>query len=760
MRYYSIYVENTVDFFTYSSVQEIKIGTQVKVSFQNKKRVGVVIEEEIGKSYNYNVLEIEEILDNEISFSKSYIKMLLWIKEYYMVGFDQIYTTAIPKGLKIKYVDKYVINFKSSELSKEDSSILSYMLQKQWVTKATLNKIFGKEKVKEYLKDIFLVEKDKKYTINRELDLPIELERYFLERSEFSRDSIEKRFDKKEIETLLKEERIFLIRRLKEKDTQELTYDVKDKSIRTPTVLNDEQERIKQKIIDSKKRYFLLRGVTGSGKTEIYIHLIRDGLEKGKGAIFLVPEISLTPQMVKRFKDEFGDEVAILHSRLSNLERAREWYNIYSGQKRIILGVRSAIFAPVKNLGYIIIDEEHENSYKQDTSPRYHAKYVALKRAELEGAKVVLGSATPSIESYYYAKKGLFELLELENRYRSAKLPEIKIVDMKREQNNFFSELLLKKIRDRLLKKEQVILLLNRKGYSTVIQCKKCGFIEECEHCSISLSYYAGVNRLKCNYCGIGKLFSGSCSNCGSNELEFGGQGVERIEEELKKIFPVNIIRVDGEVAKEKDLYERMYFDFLNKKYDIMIGTQMISRGLHFPDVTLVGVINADTLMGIPDFRTGERTYQLITQVAGRAGRGEKSGEVIIQTYQPENHVIEKIQENSYVSFYEKEIKKREELFYPPFSRIINIGISSSEEKGLEEFAIEFHKRIKDEEIEIYGPMRAMVYRVKGRYRYNIFVKGEREKINNYKERLLKAYKEMKNRKYRVVIDVEPTNLI
>ena len=331
---------------------------------------------------------------------------------------------------------------------------------------------------------------------------------------------------------------------------------------------------------------------------------------------------------------------------------------------------------------------------------------------------------------------------------------------MKEEKDSFFSEKLLDEIRGALLRKEQIILLLNRKGYSTLVQCQDCGHMEECEHCSIKLNYYASNGTLKCNYCGISKRFLGVCSKCGSKNIVFSGRGVERVEEELRKRFPVNIIRVDGDVSKEKNFYENMYNDFLGGKYDIMIGTQMISRGLHFPNVTLVGVINADTIMSIPDFRSGERTYQMITQVAGRAGRGEKKGKVVIQTYQPENYIIEKIQENSYENFYEKEIEKREILNYPPFSKIINIGISSSEEKGLEEYCHVVFKEIVREDIELYGPMKSLVYKVKGRYRCNIFIKGDRNRINSYKKYLEEKLKKIENKKYRIVVDVDPINLI
>ena len=685
MRYYSVYIEKTKDFYTYASDEKsINVGDRVLVSFRNKDKVGLIIEEEKDKEYTFKVLKIKKVLYEELSFSKKFIKLLLWIRDYYMSPFDQVFSTAVPSGVKIKYEDIYRPKNLNGTLIKDE--ILEYFLKKSLVRKKTLVDRFSKNKIQEYLNNNYLKVQDNWYGLQEGIeDADLELKLYFQERVEIGKATLEKKFDKKTIENHLKNGTLILERKIKSFNEEKLKKDIEKEVYKEDTKLNSEQERIKSGIETSNKRHFLIRGVTGSGKTEIYIQLIKRALENGKGSIFLVPEISLTPQMVKRFKKEFGEEVAILHSRLSNIERAKEWYSIYTGDKRVVLGVRSAIFAPVKNLEYIIVDEEHENSYKQDSTPRYNAKYVAIKKAELENAKVVLGSATPSIESYYYAKKGIFQLFEIDHRYKDAKLPEIEIVDMKEEKDSFFSEKLLEEIRGALLRQEQIILLLNRKGYSTLVQCQECGHMEECEHCSIKLNYYASNNSLKCNYCGISKRFLGHCSKCGSKNISFSGRGVERVEEELRKRFPVNIIRVDGDVSKEKNFYENMYNDFLGGKYDIMIGTQMISRGLHFPNVTLVGVINADTIMSIPDFRSGERTYQMITQVAGRAGRGEKKGKVIIQTYQPENYIIEKIQENSYINFYEKEIEKREILFYPPFSKVINIGISSNEEYGLEE---------------------------------------------------------------------------
>ncbi len=759
MKYFSVYIEKTTDFYTYCTGDEdINVGDRVLVSFRNKDRVGLVVKEEINKEYSFKVLEIKEKLYSELSFSKTFIELLLWIKDYYLCSFDQIFSTAVPAGIKIKYEDIYYLNPDRNILIQNE--VIEYFLTKEKVRKKTLTDKFGKERINELEKNSVFIKDDNWYSLKDEKSSPNDLVTYFNSRKELGRATVEKKFDLNILKKMLKNNEIVLERRMKEFEEENLKKEINFTDNSEKITLNSEQQRVRDEIEESNKRHYLIRGITGSGKTEIYIQLIKRALELGKGSIFLVPEISLTPQMIIRFEKEFGERVAILHSKLSQGERAKEWYSIYTGVKQVVLGVRSAIFAPVKNLQYIIIDEEHENSYKQDSSPRYHAKYVGIKRAELEGGKIILGSATPDIESYYFAKKDIFKLLEIESRYKNSTLPEIEIVDMKEEKDSFFSEKLLLGIRDRLLKKEQIILLLNRKGYSTLIQCESCGHMEECEHCSIKLNYYASNNSLKCNYCGISKRFTGRCSKCGSDKLSFSGRGVERVEEELRKKFPVNIIRVDGEAAKEKDFYSRMYNDFLDGKYDIMIGTQMISRGLHFPNVTLVGVINSDTVMTIPDYRSGERTYQMITQVAGRAGRGDKKGKVIIQTYQPENYIIEKIQENSYVNFYEKEIEKRELLFYPPFSKLINIGISSESENGLDEYSKEVAREIESDLVEIYGPMRSLVYKVKGRYRCNILIKGSRTSINKFKKTLEEKLKKIERKGYRVVVDVDPINLI
>lgn len=769
MRYYKIYVDNTRELYTYEDREnKYEIGDRVIVSFRGKQRTGLIIAQDTDEERDYKVLPIQKIVENSIKLSESYIKLLVWIKNYYMSSYEQVITAAIPSGLSIKYESFYfprdIEEFLKTDII--DGELREYFKKRVTVTKGALTKNFGLDLINALI-EMELLLREGKVNITLNYSKREELEEkeksvyeYFKKRERVKEESLEKLFSKKELEKLLKSGDLRLEKLIKSEE-EKVVEDI-DKEIESrDKQLNEEQEKAKIDILTGKESFFLLKGITGSGKTEVYISIIKSAFNEGKGSIFLVPEISLTPQMIDRFKGEFKENIAILHSKLTQSERAKEWYDIYSGRKKVVLGVRSAIFAPVQNLGYIFLDEEHETTYKQDNNPRYNAKQVAIKRVELEGAKLVLGSATPSIESFYFAQKGIFKLIELKNRYNNAVLPEVEIVDMKGEESLYFSKRLLDEIRKTLLKGEQVLLLLNRKGYSTYIQCKDCGHVEECSHCSIKYSYYASQGVLKCNYCGRVKRYTGQCSNCGSKNLIHSGKGVERVEEEIKKYFDVRVIRVDSEMSKDREFFEKMYYDFLDKKYDIMVGTQLISKGLHFPDVTLVGVVNADTILNFPDFRAGEKTYQLVTQVAGRAGRGDKRGRVIVQTYQSEHPVFKRVKTNDYEGFYKEEIYNRELLEYPPFSKTINIGISSKYEKYLEEFVKDFFRDIRYENVEMYGPMRSMVYKVKDRFRYNIFIKGNIKEINIFKKKLkLKLTNYEKNDKIRIVVDVDPINLI
>lgn len=758
MIYYQVYLEKNRGLYTYiDEKEEYQIGDSVFVSFRNQKQIGYIIAMDSRKEFSFRVLPILEKTDFP-NLPTALVQLARWMVRYYVSSYEAILKNMIPRDLKMKKKSFYSL---SSLVSLDcPPKLLEYFQEFSSVSKATLRKYVSLEDIKKGLEESSLIEiKKNRYVWNMKKEKHGNIGEYFAKREQILSSKLEKVFTKTEIQQYL--ERNYLEKRDFFENSKISIYDFQKGTSFQEITLNEEQKKAVSSIEQGKASFYLLKGVTGSGKTEVYLSLIRKAFREEKGSIFLVPEISLTPQMIERFQEEFQENIAILHSRLSSKERAEEWVQLYYGKKKIVLGVRSAIFAPVQNLQYIMIDEEHESSYKQDVNPRYHAKQVALKRAMLEGAKLILGSATPSIESYYYAKYGIYELLELTKRYNQAKMPEIELIDMKEERDLFFSQRLLEEIRNTLVRKEQVLLLLNRKGYSTYIQCQDCGHVEECSHCSIKMSYYASKGIYKCNYCGKVVKYTGRCSVCGSEHLIHSGKGIERVEEELKQYFPdISILRVDGD-QKENHFFERAYHDFLNEKYQVMIGTQLIAKGLHFPNVTLVGVINADMILNFPDFRAGEKTYQLLAQVAGRAGRAEKTGRVIIQTYQSEHYVFEKVKEHDYEGFYEKEIEARDFLEYPPFSKMILIGLSSKNEEFLKQKAEEIFQRIPKDEVELYGPMPCLVYRVKDRYRYQIFIKGEREKIEKYKKILRKLlFPYHSEEEIRISIDAEPLNMI
>ena len=486
-------------------------------------------------------------------------------------------------------------------------------------------------------------------------------------------------------------------------------------------------------------RTFLLHGVTGSGKTEVYLQALDHALSNGKGGIVLVPEISLTPQTVERFKARFSHGpnqtlVAVLHSHLSAGERHDEWHKIRQGRARIVIGARSAIFAPVEPLGLVIVDEEHEHTYKQEESPRYHARDVAVVRGQREGAVVVLGSATPSLESFYNCKKGKYTLLDLPERADNAKLPIVRVVDMRQTARKekgppIFSPQLKEAMHQRLERGEQTILFLNRRGYSSSLSCLKCGFVAECPNCSVTLTYHRRDAKLACHVCGHTAKVPPVCPKCKNPEIRYSGLGTEKVEDVLGKLFPkARLRRMDSDIMKRKEDYRRVLGEFRAGKVDILVGTQMIAKGLHFPNVTLVGIIFADMALHQPDFRAGERTFQLLTQVAGRAGRGDVEGEVFVQSFTPFHPAIQFARRHDFVGFYEQEIEFRKELNYPPFARIALLTLKGRNEQKVQ-FAAEHVKR----ELEkltadlkgtmLLGPAPAPLLRAETFYRYQVMLR-------------------------------------
>lgn len=521
---------------------------------------------------------------------------------------------------------------------------------------------------------------------------------------------------------------------------------------------------------------YLLHGVTGSGKTEVYLNVIAHSLKKGKQSIVLVPEISLTPQMVSIFRRRFGSKVAVLHSGLSNGERYRERIRIQRGEAQVVLGARSAIFAPVANLGIIIIDEEHEPSYKQDESPKYHAREVAIYRARICSAMVILGSATPSLESYCRAEpEGPYNLLSISSRVGERPLPKVHVVDMRREiakgSGGIFSGVLLDKISETINNHQQVVLFLNRRGFSTFIVCRSCGEVLKCPHCEISLTYHHN-GILRCHYCNYGIKAPKKCSHCAGESIDYFGTGTQRVEQEVIQYFPnARVLRMDGDTTGRKGSHQEILDKFRSGKADILVGTQMIAKGLDIPGVTLVGVVNADTILYMPDFRAAERTFQLLTQVAGRSGRGTCPGETIIQTYNPDHYSITTAKQHDYLSFYNKEMNFRRSLCYPPFYYLARILVTGEDQLQVERASREI-KEIFDNlrhdsqyqgRIVVMGPSPAALSKIQRRYRWQLVIKGPLAgEVHSITGRALQWWDQINRSKQKVTIgaDIDPQVLI
>ena len=506
-----------------------------------------------------------------------------------------------------------------------------------------------------------------------------------------------------------------------------------------PPVLTPEQQKVVKTVKTALERggfdAFLLYGVTGSGKTEVYLNSIEAALQKNKQAIVLVPEISLTPQMVSIFHRRFGAKVAVLHSRLSAGERYRERLRIERGDAQVVLGARSAVFAPVRNLGIVIIDEEHEPLYKQEENPKYHAREVALYRGRLAGAVVLMSSATPALESFCRAEpEGPYQLLKMTKRVGDRSLPEVHVVDMRQESGAadgwIFSSVLLQKIKQRLDSQQQVVLFLNRRGYSSFVVCRNCGHVLKCPSCDISLTYHYD-GKLRCHYCDHLEHAKKICPECGSKEIGYLGMGTQKVEEEVRRLFPgVRVLRMDGDTTGRKGAHEEILAAFKAGYADVLVGTQMIAKGLDIPNVTLVGVVSADTMLYMPDFRSAERTFQLLTQVAGRAGRGKYPGETVVQTYNPDHYSIKCARHHDYIRFYQQEMKLRRALKYPPFYYMSRILLSGKQADLVEKAANEFRQALlKDAaacELIVLGPAPAALAKIQKRFRWQLVLKGRR----------------------------------
>lgn len=705
--------------------EKVQVGQIVKVPFGmgNKTSEGFVlsIKGENEVNISFKVKKISAIITDEPIIDEDDIKLINFLREKYLCKYIDAFRLLIPVGIMkgAKSKNKKVIVFKSDDLS-------------------CIKKPEG------YIEIInFLKENSGKYTKSELINV-----------NSISQYKLNKLIEKGLL--VVEEETVF-------------RYNNRTYNIDSEKELTFEQKHVLDEYNNSGNNLFLLKGVTGSGKTEVYMRMVEEVLEKNQSAIVLVPEISLTPQMIERFKGRFGRDVALFHSKLSDGERFDEWFRVKEGKAKLVVGARSAIFLPVKNLGLIIIDEEHENTYKSDQNPKYQTKEVAEFLSEQKGCRVVLGSATPTIETYYRALTGDLKLLELNSRVDGKAMPPMKVIDMRNELRSgnisLFSRELFRDMQEKLSKGEQIILFLNRRGFSTFVSCRSCGYVFKCEECDISMTYHRS-GLLVCHYCGKTKRSPQKCPKCDSKYVKFFGAGTERVEEEVKKYFKdARVLRMDVDTTRGKDSYEKIYNTFKEGKADILIGTQMISKGLDFKNVTLVGILAADMSINIPDYRAAERTFQIITQVAGRAGRGEKQGKVVIQTYTPEHYSLEYAVNYDYEGFYEKEFTVRALMKYPPFGKILLINGISKKEDLLKNFMHKISNVIKplvekEVEVDILGPIPCLVAKVKENYRWQIVIKGEFESefAKKIKELLYDENKNVYN-DIRISMDINPNNL-
>ena len=693
-----------------SLINEITIGKRVLVPFGKQTLEGFILS--INSNYEDGLKEIIKVIDKDAILNKELLELGKEISKQTVSNLVSVYQAMLPKGYKAS--------------SKNN-------VKEKLITCVKLNNNY-----EEYLKST--KSNKQKEIINKLIEGDLELK-------ELS-SSVVKTLEEKGIVTKYYKEEY----RLK---SNKVSHEIK--------VLNDDQKEAYEKIINTDKEVILLNGVTGSGKTEVYMNLIDKVIKEGKEAIMLVPEISLTPQIINRFKSHFNEDIAILHSALSNGEKYDEYRKILRKEVKIVIGARSAIFAPFTNIGIIIIDEEHSNTYKQDHNPRYNAIEVAFLRGKYHNAKIVLGSATPTIESYARSKKGYYELVELKRRANNATLPLVNIIDMSKEirkGNKIFSKELILSIEDRLNKKEQILLLINKRGYSNYLMCESCGSVRKCPNCEITLTYHKTSDMNRCHYCGYAENNNSICPTCKSNGLKQMGYGTEKVEEELIKLFPnIKTLRMDIDTTSKKGSHEEIINSFMNHEADALIGTQMIAKGLDFPLVTLVGVINADTILNFPDFRSCEKTYDLLSQVSGRAGRSDLPGKVIIQTYNPDNYAIKLSKTHDYEDYYNEEVKIRKKLYYPPYSFIalIKVGGKDFKETINESNKIGDYIKKKVQNEIVLGPSVGSVSKINNIYYFEIIIKYRN------KEFIIDLLNEVKiltenNKKIKVEFDINPSN--
>lgn len=737
-KYAKIIIQSLSDkldrFFTYlipnEFMENIFLGSVVKVSFGNHNKIVF--------GFVFEILDENELLESD----RKYLKNIKSIKSVDDIFFLSNESLKLIKYIKQKYLCSYY-------------EAISLFIPSKFLDDASL-------KIKDYIfldTDVEVPNKFKKEPYTSILKFVYENQNIY-DKNELSKIN---KFSKSSISTLIKHG----ILKIKSKELSVASFINCDNYEKK--CLNYEQKKVYNEIIEGEDKVFLVHGVTGSGKTELYLAIFEHFMKNGGDCIILVPEISLTPQMIERVKGRFNNDVVVYHSKLTVNERYTEWEKVISGKVKVAIGTRSALFLPFKNLSCIVIDEEHESTYKSESDPKYIVKDVAIEYSKLkDNLKVILGSATPSIESYYKAKINEYKLLEIKNRVNFRKFPKIEIINMKDELNqgnkSIFSKTLYSKINERIFKEEQTILFLNKRGFSSFVSCRSCGYVYKCKFCDITLTYHGASKYLMCHYCGYGEKNKNQCVKCGSNYVKYFGIGTEKVELLSKKFFPnARILRMDFDTTRKKNSYNEIYDKIKNKEVDIIIGTQMIAKGFDFENVTLVGVLAADLSMNIPDYKAYERTFQLLNQVSGRAGRGEKLGEVCIQTYDPDNYVIRHSRNNDYKSFYDEEIKIRKTLNYPPFTDILNVLFQSKDVKFYDEVIIYLYQKLKNEFSSMYqilGPSSCMISKINDYYRWQIIVKGKYdfEVYNKIKEMI---YENLQNFKfeYKVSFDVNPYSI-
>jgi len=782
---------NIEETFTYSYPKSVtpQIGQRVIVNFNYRIQTGIIVGlPEKPACDEAKIKEIHEIIDEKPLINKELFTFAQWISRYYHCPIGLVFKAMLPAGINVNTIEKIVLK-KTETKDKDFLKIIKYIEKNgNSCTIEDLNHL----KISPLYKNLLEMEERELVEIERQYKRKIQ--KKVVNCIRLISDSSDELLSPKQQELLHflqnQPELIFMadiskkfsysiINKLKEKNfidiyKQEIHPDIFSDIVQHEPLtfeLTEEQTEVLGKIeadLDEQNFHaFLLHGVTSSGKTEVYIRAMKNALSHGKTAIILIPEISLTPQTVERFYSHFGDIIAVLHSKLSDRERLHYWNLLKKGEKKIAIGPRSALFAPLENLGLIIVDEEHENTYKQhERPPLYNARDMAVLRGKMNNAVVLLGTATPYIESYYNTQNKKYSLLTMSKRVKNQILPKLTVVDMRQEEDHteIFSKLLRDKIEDRLNKKEQILLFQNRRGYASYVQCAKCGHVLQCKDCNISMTYHSRNKKMKCHYCGYERSMPRKCPECGGYIFNFGSPGTEKIEQNLQFLFPTaRIVRMDTDTTTKKNSFQNVFDQVRNGYIDILLGTQMIIKGLDFPNITLVGIVSADVNLNLPDFRASERNFQHIIQVAGRAGRSEKEGEVIVQTFNPKHYSIQYAQKQNFLGFYEHELHLRQELHYPPFTKLARILFLLNNEERLRSYMDGIRHKIaqypQKNKLIILSPTPAPISKIRKQYRYHILIKAEHQpNINRFIEWF---HSNVKIPNYiKMQIDIDPISLL